>query len=97
MTTEEIIDNSLNILEAIRYDSSIESCQYIGYTPQNQANINTRSSPIQIDITASDSYINVSKSFLVIKGELVRNDNNNPYATNDEITLINNAVMYLFT
>jgi hypothetical protein len=97
MATEEIMDSSLNILESIRYDNSIESWQYIGYTPQNQANINTRSSPIQIDITASDSYINVSKSFLVIKGELVRNDSNNPYIANDDIALINNAMMYLFT
>jgi hypothetical protein len=97
MTTEEIVDNSLNILESIRYDNSIESYQYIGYTQQNQANVNSRSIPVQIDITASDSYINVSKSFLVIKGELIRNDNNMPYGPNDEITLVNNAMMYLFT
>lgn len=96
MTTEEITDNSLDILETVRYDNSIQSWHYIGYTPQNQANINTRSSPIQIDINASDSYINISKSFLVIKGELVRNDNSNQYAANDEVALINNAMMYLF-
>jgi hypothetical protein len=97
MTTVEKSDDSLNILEPVIYDDSIESLQYIAYHPQNQANINTRSSPIQIDINASDSYINLSKSFLVIKGELVRNDNNNPYVANDEIALVNNAMMYLFS
>ena len=95
MTTEEVTDNSLNILETIRYDNSIQSWQYTGYTAQNQ--VFTESSTIQIDINASDSYTNISKSFLVIKGELVRKDNNNPYAAADEVALINNAMMYLFT
>ena len=97
MATKEITDESLSILESVEYDNSIESCQYIGYTPQSQANINNRSTPIQIDINASDNYINVSKSFLVIKGQLVRNDDGAAYAADDEIALINNAMMYLFT
>jgi len=34
---------------------------------------------------------------LYIKGQLVRNDNNNPYDANDEIALVNNAIMFLFS
>ena len=30
-------------------------------------------------------------------GQLHRNDNDNPYAAADEVALINNAMMYLFT
>ena len=93
----EFSHDSLNILEPVRYDNSIESWQYSDYTPQNQANLNTRCSPILIEINASDAYLNPSKSYIVIKGQLVRNDNNNPYDANDEIALVNNAMMYLFS
>ena len=97
MTTEnEIINDSLNILDQITYDNSIESFNYIDYTPQSQSNLDQRGSPIQIDIHASDNYLIPSKSYLVIKGQLVRNDNNNPFPADAQITLVNNAMMYLF-
>jgi len=99
MTTESnIIDSSLNILEPVNYDNSIESFQFVDYTPQSQANLNaSRGIPIQIEINASDNYINPAKTYLVIQGQLVRADNNNAYAAADEVTLINNAMMYLFS
>ena len=37
------------------------------------------------------------KSYINIKGQLRRNDSDNPYAAANEIALINNAMMYLFT
>ena len=90
MTEYETSHDSLNIIEPINYDNSIESWQYNDYTPQNQANLNMRGSPIEININASDVYMNTSKSYLVIKGQLVRNDNNNPYDANAEVALVNN-------
>ena len=98
MTTEnEIINDSLNILDQITYDNSIESFNYIDYTPQSQSNLDQRGTPIHIDINASDNYLIPSKSYLLIKGQLVRNDNNNPFAADAQITLVNNAMMYLFS
>lgn len=98
MTTEnKIINDSLNILDQITYDNSIESFNYIDYTPQSQSNLDQRGTPIHIDINASDNYLIPSKSYLVIKGQLVRNDNNNPFAADAQITLVNNAMMYLFS
>jgi hypothetical protein len=97
MTTFENIDESLTINEAVKIDNSIEYCQYHEYTPQSQENLDSGGSTIHITINATDSYINPSKSYIVIKGKLVRNDNNNPYAANTEIALINNAMMYLFS
>ena len=67
------------------------------YTPQSQDNLNARGAPIRIEINASDNYLNPSKSYLVIKGQLVRSDNNNAFAANAEIALVNNAMMYLFS
>ena len=95
--TAEYIDDSLDLLESPVADNSIESCQYRKYKPQSQADLDSVGSPIQIDINSSDVYINPSKSYLLIKGKLVRNDDNTPFAENDEITLVNNAMMYLFS
>jgi hypothetical protein len=97
MTTVEAIDNSLNILEPISQDNSIESEQFIDYTPQNQANLNARGNPILIEINASDDFLNISKSYLVIEGQLVKSDNGNAYAANEEIALVNNSMMHLFS
>jgi len=93
----EIADNSTNILDPPAYDDSIESDEYYNYTPQSQNNLDTVGVPIQIDINASDSYFCPSKSYIVIKGQLVRNDNDNAYDANAQITLINNAMMHLFS
>ena len=60
-------------------------------------NLDQRASSIQIAIQADDNYLIPSKSYLVIKGQLVRNDNNNPFGVNDQITLVNNTMMYLFS
>lgn len=96
-TIEDIIDDSLNILEPIKIDNSIESFQYIDYAPQSQDNLDQLGKVIQIDINSSDTYIKPSESYLVITGQLVRSDTNNAYAADAEITLINNAMMYLFS
>ena len=95
--TTEITNNSLNILEPVYYDNSIESLQYSDYTPQSQANLNHRGTPIKIEVNATDEYLNTSKSYLIIKGQLVRANNNTAYAVNDDVALINNAMMYLFS
>ena len=97
MTTIEDIDNSINILEPIKIDNSIESFQYFDYTPQSQDNLDQYGKVIQIDINASDIYIKPSESYLVITGQLVRADNNNAYGENIEVALVNNAMMYLFS
>jgi len=97
MAALEIQDNSLDILEPIAVDNSIESWQYCDYTPQSQSNLDRRGSPIKIFINASDNCLIPSKSYLLIKGQLVRNDNGNPFDANAEIALVNNAMMYLFS
>jgi hypothetical protein len=78
------------------YDNSIESYHYFDYTPQSQQNLDTRGSPIVIDIHSNDAYILPCKSYLIIKGNLVKSDNN-VYDANDQITMVNNAMMYLFS
>ena len=86
----------LNILDPIIEDNSIESLQYSEYAPQSQNNLDNPGGTILIEINASDDYLIPAKSFIHIKGQLVRNDNNNPYDANSNISLVNNAMMYLF-
>jgi hypothetical protein len=89
-------EDYINILDPIIFDNSIESFQYSDYSPQSQHNLDNSGGIIQIDINASDAYLIPSKSYIHIKGQLVRRDNNNPYPNNTEIALVNNAMMYLF-
>src|SRR6476469_7540224 len=97
MTTEiEISNNCLDILEPVEYDKSIESKHYVDYTRQSKNNLNILGSPIIIEINAGDNYILPSDSVLYIKGQLVR-ENGNPYDNADEVALVNNAMMFLFS
>ena len=94
--SEEVHDEMLNINEPYLYDESITSFNFFEYTPQSQANNNTDNHSINIVINAQDIYTLPSKSYIAIKGQIRRADNDNAYVTADEITLINNAMMYLF-
>ena len=63
----------------------------------SRKNCNTVGHPIKIYINAQDVYTLPSKSYFNIKGQLRRNDNDNPYGADAEVALINNTMMYLFT
>lgn len=95
MATIQITNDYLDILENIKEDNSIESFQFREHIPQLQ-NLNN-GSEIIIEVNTDNSYILPSQSFLIIDGQL-RKDNNNHdvYAATDEVSLINNAMMYLF-
>jgi hypothetical protein len=94
---QEVHDEMLDINEPHLYDESISSMNVYEYTPQTQANNNTAGQQINIIINNQDIYTLPSKSYISIKGQLRRADTNNAYTAANEITLINNAMMYLFT
>lgn len=97
MTMEvETSNHCFNILDQVEYDNSIESKQYVNYTPQSQFNLNDLGTPITIEINTGDKYILPSESYLYIRGQLVK-ANGNPYDNADEVALVNNAVMFLFS
>lgn len=88
--------DALNILEEPIYDNTIESLQYVSYSPQSQQNLDNNGTPITIDIQGSDAYLLPSKSFIVIKGQLVKSADDTVFAATDKIALVNNAMMFLF-
>ena len=94
----------LQITEDIPVDDSIYDYEYKEYNPIAGTNVNRGS--IVITIEAQDIYTHPAESFLVIDGRLRRRAApNNPavaadplrYEDVDVVTLINNAMMYLFS
>ena len=94
----------LQITEDIPVDDSIYDYEYKEYNPIVGTNLNRGS--IVITIESQDIYTHPSESFLVIDGRLTLKDPpNNPADANDPlalvndnvVTLINNAIMYLFS
>ena len=84
----------LQITEDIPVDDSIYEYEYKEYNPIVGTDVNRGS--IVITIEAQDIYTHPAESFLIIDGQLMKN-NNNVYADGDHITLINNGMMYLFS
>src|SRR5258708_10478443 len=94
--SQEIHDEMLDIQDHFLFDESISEINYFEYTPQTQSSNNSPGHPIRIDINAQDIYTLPSRSYISIKGQIRRADTNAAYVRGDEITLINNAMMYLF-
>ena len=92
----EVQNDMFTQQSSIVVDNSIQRIQYSSFIPQSKAGFNNNSEVIEIDIPASDSYYNPSKSFLKIKGRLVR-ENDAVYDAAAQIALINNAIPYLFS
>ena len=86
----------LQITEDIPVDDSIYEYEYKEYNPiaGNIGDLNRGS--IVIVIEAQDIYTHPAESFLIIEGELIKNDDTR-YLENDEVALINNGLMYLFS
>lgn len=97
LLSEEVHDEILNIDEPHLFDESISSMNFYEYTPITQANNNTSGHQISIVINNQDVYTLPSKSYISIKGQIRKSNTNAVYAADNEITLINNAIMYLFT
>ena len=97
MASLAVHDEMLNIDEPHLHDESISSIEFFEYTPHTQANNNSPGQQISMIINNQDIYTLPSKSYLSVRGQLKRAGNNNAFTAGDEITLVNNAIMYLFT
>ena len=87
------MNSILRITDPIISDDSIDKYKHVEYNPVAGANLN--SGDIRINIETQDIFTHPSESFLLIEGQLIKDDDT-PYANADVITLINNGMMYLF-
>ena len=82
----------LQITEDIPVDDSIYEYEYKEYNPIVGTDLNRGS--IVLTIESQDIYTHPAESFLVIEGQLLKNDDTE-YADADHVALINNGMMYL--
>ena len=87
--------DALRITDPIITDESISEYEHLEYNPIAGSNLNNSGSDITITIELQDVFSHPSGSYLIIEGELIKN-NNTRYADADEVTLTNNGIMYLF-
>ena len=87
------MNNILRITDPIISDDSIDKYEHVEYNPVVGANLN--SWDIRINIETQDIFTHPSESFLLIEGQLIKDDDT-LYANADVISLINNGMMYLF-
>ena len=86
----------LQITEDIPVDDSIYEYEYKEYNPiaGNIGDLNRGS--IVIVIEAQDIYTHPAESFLIVEGQLIKDDNTR-YPNDNNVNLINNSIMYLFS
>ena len=85
----------LRITDPILNDNSIDKYEDIAYEPVVGTNLNSFGQDIRLTIQTQDIFTHRSESYLIIEGELKKNDNNR-YADGDPIALTNNGIMHLF-
>ena len=90
------MNSILRITDPILKDDSIDRYEEIAYEPVAGTNLNASGQDIRLTIETQDIFTHPSESYLIIEGQLVRADNDRPYAAADLITLTNNGIMHLF-
>ena len=85
----------LRITDSILNDDSIDKYEYFEYLPITGTNPNNIGD-IRINIESQDIFTHPSESFLLIEGRLTKAADGTAYANADNISLTNNAMMYLF-
>ena len=88
------MNSILRITEPILNDDSIDKYEYFEYSPIAGTNLDNIGD-IRINIESQDIFTHPSESFLLIEGRLTK-VNGADYANADNISLTNNAMMYLF-
>ena len=84
----------LRITDSILNDDSIDKYEYFEYLPITGTNLDNIGD-IRINIESQDIFTHPCESFLLIEGRLTKIDGT-AYANADNISLTNNAMMYLF-
>ena len=82
------------ITDPIPSDDSIDKYEHFEYEPVVGTNLNNVGD-IRINIETQDIFTHSNKSFLLIEGRLTKADGT-AYANANNISLTNNAMMYLF-
>src|SRR5688572_15096833 len=86
----------LNFTVASSVDEGIEKYQWHEYEPVARTNLNS-AGEIRISIETQDPFCHPSESYLLIEGRLLKALAGAAYANADEIAIVNNGLMHLFS
>ena len=90
------MNSILRITDPILKDDSIDKYEEIEYGYVAGTNLNAPGQDIRLTIETQDIFTHPSESYLIIEGDLLRDDNGNRYTHDVLITLTNNGIMHLF-
>jgi len=93
--TTNVVEDYLKITDPLQIDESVVEYNCHVYEPLAGNSLN-KPNQIRIIIENQDLYYLPSKSFLTIKGKLVKKLDGAKLADTDAITLVNNGAMFLF-
>ena len=85
----------LRVKDPIPSDTSIDDYEYFEYFTIVGTNLNNSGGDSRITIETQDIFTHPSESYLIIEGQLTKDDDT-LYADADVISLTNNGMMYLF-
>jgi len=90
----DVFSELLDTVEPYRVDESFTYETTIAIQPSSQHNLNV-GGPIVFQSMYQDGYFLPAESSITIQGRLVKEDGT-VYDNNDEVSLVNNAMLYLF-
>ena len=85
----------LRITDLISKHDSIDEYEHFEYETITGSNLNNSGGDIRISIETQDLFTHPSESHFLIEGRLTK-ANGTTYANADNVSLTNNALMYLF-
>ena len=88
----------LNLKEEFIIDESIKSYEFHQYQP-DQIDLNRYNTEYRFNVNQQDLYLHISESYLQFTGQVLCKDNNAEIVlkAEDQLTMINNGLMYLFS
>ena len=84
--------------EAVLIDETTEEYEYFEYSPDSETLESLNGvREIRFNIEALSTFIHPHKSFLYFEGQILRNDNNNPFDNAANVVLANDGIIHLFS
>ena len=92
--------------KAVLIDETTEEYEYFEYSPDSETEQSLNGvREIRFNIDALSTFIHPHKSFLYFEGQILREDNNNPFGSNNDqtanrefnVSLANDGIMHLFS
>jgi hypothetical protein len=91
----QVIEDYLKVEERYQVDDSVTNEDLVEFESVSN-NLNTVGGEIRIDIQNADSFYLPGNSYLLVEGDMVKEDGS-VYADTDLISLTINGVMFLFS